>query len=207
MQDNNNHECGQNHCKQRRGPSSFWMHDPEVVFNELKLKEGDCLLDLGCGPGDYTLEASRIIGNSGAVYAMDKWQYLVDSLIEEADSQGLTNIRAMVSDITGPLPFEDGCIDVCLLSTVLHIFNLSKVEKTIFNEIRRVLKPGGRVAIIECKKEEQPFGPPKHMRLSPDDIEDSIQKYGFEKLSFSDLGYNYMIQFNLPKTEVQSQMT
>lgn len=192
LKDRQGHE---NHGR-GRGPSSFWMHDPEIVFGGLGLKEKDVFLDLGCGPGDYAIEASKIVGNSGAVYALDKWQYLVDGLMEEADSQGLKNIKAVVSDITGSLPIEDGCIDVCLLSTVLHIFNLSKIEKTIFGEIRRVLKPGGRVAIIECKKEEQPFGPPKNMRLSPKDIEDSIQKYGFKRLSLSDLGYNYMIQFS-----------
>lgn len=184
-----------NNCKQRRGPSSSWMHAPALVFNEINFKKGNIVLDLGCGPGDYAIEASRTVGNSGAVYALDKWQYLVDGLIKEADAQGLKNIRALVSDITGTLPVEDGCIDVCLLFTVLHIFNLSKVEKTIFNEIKRVLKPSGRVAIIECKKEEQPFGPPEHMRLSPEDIEDSIQQYGFKRLSLTDLGYNYMIQF------------
>jgi ubiquinone/menaquinone biosynthesis C-methylase UbiE len=171
------------------------MHAPDLVFNEISLKEGNNILDLGCGPGDYSIEASRTVGSSGAVYALDKWQYLLDDLIKEADAQGLKNIRAMVSDITGTLPVEAGCIDICLLFTVLHIFDLSKVEKTIFNEIRRVLKPCGRLAIIECKKEEQPFGPPKHMRLSPEDIEDSIQQYGFRRLGLTDLGYNYMIQF------------
>ncbi len=173
------------------------MHDPEIVFNDLKLKEGDSFLDLGCGPGDYALEASRIVGSCGAVYALDKGQYLVDRLIEEADAQGLKNIKAMVCDITGLLPIEDGCIDVCLLSTVLHIFHLHEIEEPLFSEIRRVVKPHGRVSIIECKKEEQIFGPPKHMRLSPGDIEDSIQKYGFETLRFTDLGYNYMIQFSI----------
>lgn len=195
MKENHNCEYDLRHCKQKRGPSSFRMHDPEVVFNGLKLKEGDFFLDLGCGPGDYTIEAAKIIGHTGLAYALDKWQYLVDRLTEEANEKGLGNIKTMVCDITGSLPIEDNCIDVCLLSTVLHIFNLPKIEKAIFTEIRRVLKPKGRVAIIECKKEDMPFGPPKHMRLSPNDIENSIQKYGFEKLNFTDLGYNYMIQF------------
>lgn len=179
----------------RGGSSSYWMHDPEVVFGELALKEGDRFLDMGCGPGDYALRGARIVGNSGAVYALDTRQSMVDGLREKADSQGLKNIRAIVSDITGPLPIEDRCIDACLLSTVLHIFNLPEIERTIFNEIGRVLKPGGRVAVIECKKEKQPFGPPMHMRLSPGDIRESIQKFGFKKLNFCDLGYNYMIQF------------
>jgi len=38
-----------------RKPSSFFMHDPHLIFEELDLKEGDSFLDLGCGTGDYTL--------------------------------------------------------------------------------------------------------------------------------------------------------
>ena len=194
--DDSNNENGHGEtCGRIRGPSSYWMHDPAVVFNELNLKEGDFFLDLGCGSGDYSLQAAKIIGQSGSVYALDKWQYLVDRLAGEAKKKTLKNINTMVCDILGSLPIEDNCIDVCLLSTVLHIFNLPEIEKKLFNEIRRVLKPAGRVAIIECKKEDSNFGPPKHMRLSPNDIENSIQKYGFKKLFFTDLGYNYMIQF------------
>ena len=173
------------------------MHDPRVVFDELALKEGDCFLDMGCGPGDYVLQASKIVGNSGTVYGLDKWKYLMDGLAAKADSQGLRNIKAMVSDITGPLPIEEDCVDVCLLSTVLHIFNLSKIGKTIFNEITRVLKPGGRLAIIECKKEHQSFGPPIRLRLSPEEIEEALRPYVFERRRLIDLGYNYLIQFTV----------
>jgi ubiquinone/menaquinone biosynthesis C-methylase UbiE len=171
------------------------MHDPELVFNLLDLKKGDVFLDLGCGPGDYAIEASRIVGNSGAVYALDKWQYLVVRLRERADSHGLKNIRAVVSDVTAPLPVTDDCVDVCLMATVLHIPAVAKRMGAVFSEVRRVLKPGGRFAIIECKKEDMPFGPPKNMRLSPEELESAISECGFEKVSLVDLGYNYMIQF------------
>ncbi len=193
-------ECNHHHQgngKIRRGPSSFWMHDPDVVFDVLALKQGDFVLDLGCGPGDYSIQAAGKVGVSGIVYAMDKWAYMVDGLKKEATARGLGNIRPITADITEPLPINDQSIDVCLLSTVLHIFNLSYIEKTLFSEIHRVLKPDGRVAVIECKKEDQPFGPPKHMRLSPEELEVSISKYGFDKRGLKDLGYNYMIQFKI----------
>jgi ubiquinone/menaquinone biosynthesis C-methylase UbiE len=173
------------------------MHDPELVFNALDLKKGDVFLDLGCGPGDYAIEASRIVGNSGFVYALDKWPYLICGLKEKADSHGLKNIHAVVSDVTAPLPVADHCIDVCLMATVLHVPAVTERMGAVFSEVCRVLKTRGHFAIIECKKEDMPFGPPKHMRLSPTDIENSIKKYGFKKLSLVDLGYNYMIQFSI----------
>jgi ubiquinone/menaquinone biosynthesis C-methylase UbiE len=185
------------HSHRRRGSSSFFVHDPELVFGELKLKEGDLFLDLGCGVGDYSLQAAKIVGVSGLVYALDIREELLDGLAEEADLQGLKNIRTKVSDINSPLAITDNCIDVCFIATVLHLFNLNEDGKILFNEIHRVLKPDGRLAIIECKKEDLPFGPPIHLRNSPEELEAAIIPYGFEKFSYVNLGYNYMIQFDV----------
>jgi ubiquinone/menaquinone biosynthesis C-methylase UbiE len=178
-----------------RGPSSFWMHDSKAVFDALALKPGDAFLDLGCGPGDYAVAAAHAVAASGAVTALDKWQYLIDGLRDTASSQGLDNLTAMVADITGSLPIEDHSIDLCLLATVLHIFRLPLVEKTLFKEIHRILKPSGRLAIIECKKEEQPFGPPLHLRISPQELERSLRPFGFVKIDYRDLGHTYLICF------------
>ena len=189
---------GLNHGQKnhRRGPSSFAMHDPELVFSELKLKDGDSFLDMGCGTGDYAIQASKIVGDFGVVYALDIWMEMIDGLTKEAGSLGLRNIEAMVADITGTLPIKDNCVDVCFIATVLHTINISKNRK-LFNEVRRVLKSDGRVAIIECKKEDLSFGPPLNMRLSSEELEDSITQYGFKKINLVDLGYNYMIQFGV----------
>ena len=196
------HQCdGQN--RHKKGKSSFWMQDPELVFGELNLKERDYFLDLGCGPGDYSIRALQLIGDSGIVYALDRDHDAIVDLRDKVVSVGSKNIKAEVCDISGPLPIKDRSIDICFISTVLHSLNLADVEKTLFGEIRRVLKPDGRVAIIECKKEVQPFGPPMSMRISPDELERIITPHGFERISLSDLGYNYLIQFkkaseNLP---------
>ena len=53
------------------------------------------------------------------------------------------------------------------------------------------------LSIVECKKEDQPFGPPKHLRYSPDEIEAALIPYNFKKASYHDLGYTYLIQFML----------
>lgn len=188
------HQCnGQN--RHKKGKSSFWMQDPELVFGELNLKEGDCILDLGCGPGDYSIRASQLIGDSGVVHALDRNHDSIVDLRDKVVSAGSKNIKAEVCDICGPLPVKDSSVDICFISTVLHSLNLSDIEKTLFCEIQRILKPYGRVAIIECKKEVQPFGPPIDMRISPEELEGTITKYGFERISLSDLGYNYLIQF------------
>ncbi|CQR73034.1 Demethylmenaquinone methyltransferase [Sporomusa ovata DSM 2662] len=181
------------HKKCVRRPSSFDMHDSKQVFSELSINEGDIFLDMGCGAGDYTKRASQSVGDSGLVYAMDIREDMIESLRAEVNSQGFRNIKTIVADITAPLPIESQSIDICLLSTVLHAVEMDN-RRTIFSELHRILKYGGRVAIIECKKEDMPFGPPKHMRLSPEEVERAMTQYGFEMINLVDLGYNYMIQ-------------
>jgi len=183
----------------KRGPSSFWMHDPRQIFQEVNLKKGDTFLDLGCGAGDYSLYAAREVGDQGSVHAVDIRKELTDALMKKADSAGLKNITATTADLSDPLPFDDNSVDVCFLSTVLHAVDLTRVADTLFSEIRRLLTPKGRLIIIECKKEEMCFGPPLSMRLSPEELEHLIPKYGFEKIDLTDLGYNYMLIFDLPE--------
>ncbi|MDY6918519.1 MAG: methyltransferase domain-containing protein [Chloroflexota bacterium] len=194
-----NHEDSHGHGKGGHVQSSFWMHDPERVFAALGLRQGDAFPDLGCGPGDYAIEASRIVGDSGAVYALDRSEEAIERLTEEAGSQGVGNIKPVVSDITRPLPIDDACIDVCLMATVLHVPDVVRSEDGVLEEIRRVLKPCGRVAIIECKKKDMPIGPPLSMRLSPQEVEALMTPHGLERTGAVDLGYNYMVQFRVAR--------
>lgn len=186
--------------KHKQGVSSFAVHDSRLVFKELNLKEGDYFLDLGCGAGDYSIQASREVGESGMVYSLDKWSEVTNRFKEKINFQGIKNIKVSASDILCSLPVENDSIDVCLLATVLHIPNVARVAKELFGEIHRILKVNGRLAVIEIKKEEMSFGPPLRIRLSPEDTEALITPCGFEKRSQIDLGCNYMIQFNCGKS-------
>ena len=192
------------HCNTRpgghrgHGPSSFWMQEPAYVFDALGIVPGERVLDLGCGAGEYTLTAARLVGASGHVTALDHWPPIVTAMENAARAAGLPQICALQADITcPPLPVQDNDMDLCLLFTVLHIFTLDRHKGSLYREMARVLKPGGRLAVLECKKEEMPFGPPIYMRLSPDEVEASLKEYGFNKTGYMDLGYNYLIQFAL----------
>lgn len=194
-QDRYGHEQCHGKHGSRRGRSSYRLQDPRLVFGELKLREGHCFVDMGCGPGDYAIRASGIVGDTGIVYALDVSHGMVEGLKKNITRQGLENIKAMVCDITGRLPIEGATVDVCLSAMVLHIPTVTGRMGSLLEEVHRILKPDGRFAVIECKKEGIPFGPPVEMRLSPEDIEYSAKQYGFERTGFTDLGYSYLIQF------------
>jgi len=181
--------------KHKQEVSSFNMHDSELVFKALNLRKGDYFLDLGCGAGDYSVRAAKDVGELGMVYALDRWSEVTDKFTEKINAQGITNINVMACDILQSLPIKSDNIDVCLLATVLHIPNIARAAKELFAEISRVLKAGGRLVIIEIKKEEMSFGPPLNMRLSQEEVKDLIVPHGFEKDVVIDLGCNYMVQF------------
>lgn len=177
----------------KHGPSSYAMHDPKIIFDEINLKEGYSFLDLGCGSGDYALKASEIVGESGRVYALDRNKEVLDGLKERIRSKNIENVKVLVADISKKLPLDDNSVDACLIATVLHMINLK--NQNPFSEIKRILKPEGILVTVDCKKEDFGFGPPLKMRLCEEEVEKNITAYGFKKVKTTDLGYNYMIQF------------
>jgi ubiquinone/menaquinone biosynthesis C-methylase UbiE len=178
------------------GSSSFGLIDVEALFRELDLKKGSTFLDVACGRGAYCLKASAMVGSSGTVFAVDLWQEGIEELTARAAEEKALNIKAFVGDAGRQLPVDDRLVDACLMATVLHDFVDDGIAQNVLPEVVRVLKPGGLLAIVEFKKIDGPPGPPKHIRLAPDAVEDMIAAYGFSKIRLTDLGtYNYLIMF------------
>lgn len=181
----------------KRGPSSFNMHDSSLVFEKLNIKKADVFVDLGCGSGDYSLLAAQLVSPLGKVYAMDIWSEMLTEIENEASRLELDNVITIENDICQAIPLDDNCADHCLLATVMHAQKLTAKCKRLFPEISRILKPGAQLAVIECKKEEMPFGPPLSMRISPEELEVRLSQYGLKKTAYVDLGCNYMLLFEL----------
>lgn len=179
------------------GPTSFWIQNPDVVFDHLKLSPGIVFVDAGCGAGEYSLHAARILGEHGNVIALDTIPQSIDRLNELDPEIGAAPIAAHICDITAPLPLETQSADVIMLSTVLHIKSVRDRAAAMFTEFRRVLKPEGKLAVLECKKEEADFGPPLHSRLSADDVQVLAAPCGFTKSSELTMEHTYLACFKL----------
>jgi ubiquinone/menaquinone biosynthesis C-methylase UbiE len=192
------HVHGQGHGhRSGRGPSSYRMHDPEQVFHALDLQPGDVFLDLGCGAGDYSIRAAQEVTRAGIVYALDCREETIKGLAEEIARQELDNVNVLLADVTEAIPLEDASVDLALMATSLHAMDIPAVAKKLFPEIKRLVRSGGRLAILECKKEAMPFGPPMSHRIAPNELEDLIVPYGFDRKDYLELGPNYLLQFAL----------
>ncbi len=175
------------------GPSSCRIQDAEALFAALELNTNEVVVDMGCGRGDYSLKAAEIVGSGGRVYALDCWCTYIDSLKKQAKALGRDNLLAMVADIRERLPLQNSSASICLLFSVLHATTLNVLEHGLGTELRRILQPGGRVAVLELKKEEKPFGPPLKQRLAPEQVTGAFSVWGFTPMGITDLGYTNLI--------------
>jgi len=179
------------------GKSSFNLIDAKKLFLELDLKEGCVFLDVACGIGFYSIAASEHVGQAGAIHAVDLWKEGIESLQSEISARQIKNIHAGVADVSKRIPLEDRSVDVCLMATVLHDLIQDNTHEGTLSEVKRVLKPGGKLAIVEFNKTEGPPGPPVAIRISPEEVEKYLRPYSFRIDRTIDVGpNNYLSVFH-----------
>jgi ubiquinone/menaquinone biosynthesis C-methylase UbiE len=170
------------------GSSSIDLIDVDLLFKALALKPGISVVDLGCGPGDYSIPIAKIIGKEGRVYAVDLWEGCIEFLKSEIERLGIGNIEPLLADMSRRLPFEGGSVDACLMATILHDLKDNQSHDATLTEVKRFLKKGGIFAIVEFTKRDGPPGPPASIRLSPDETAMLVEPHGFIRKGLYDLG-------------------
>lgn len=123
-----------------------WLKEEGREFlRRIGIREGQMVLDFGCGSGDYTIPAAEIVGEEGVVYALDKNRGALDELMRKAEAEGLGNIERMETSGRLKIDLEGECIDVVLLYDVLHHYYFPRAvdRERILHEVHRVLKPDG----------------------------------------------------------------
>ncbi len=141
----------------RRNPSAcpygqrFWVEAPHPFITHERLRSvlrpqpGERLLEIGVGTGYYTLDLAEWVGDDGRVEIFDLQQKFLDHVGRRAAERGLGNIVPTRGDATA-LPYEDASVDAVVLTAVL-----GEIPDTgaALGEIRRVLKPSGRLVVGE----------------------------------------------------------
>jgi ubiquinone/menaquinone biosynthesis C-methylase UbiE len=178
------------------GMSSKAFLDAERVIREISLKQGDKFLDVGCGEGRFSIAVSKLIGSKGKVYALDSFEKSIAVLKEQIQREHITNIEAIVADVTQKMPLPDAIIDVCLMANVMHGFLANGEVPAVMTEVARVMKTGSTLVVVEFKKIDSPPGPPISIRMTPEELEDLISGYGFKKNRDVEVGqFHYAAMF------------
>lgn len=124
------------------------LRDPDAVVAVLELRPGMIVGDLGPGYGHFTLRMARAVVPDGVVYALDASRATLDELHQAAEDRGITNVRP-VRVRRDRLEIPEG-VDLLFVSATYH--HLAD-PTTYFAEARTYLRPGGRLAILESRRE------------------------------------------------------
>ena len=173
----------------------------EEILRTFGLDQGVVdLVEFGCGYGTFTLAAARMV--PGIVHALDIEPELIRLVEKKCRQAGIANVRAEVRDFVGQgSGLADQSVDAALLFNILH----HDQPLALFAEAWRVLKPGGRLAVIHWNYDPTtPRGPALEIRPRPEQCIVWGQQTGFlfdDRWCYDLPPYHYGLLFKKNKVE------
>ena len=158
------------------------------------VRPGMAVADVGAGTGLYTRLFAKAVGPNGKVYAVDISKNFIDNILRTAREQGLANVEGIVNTQTDTkLPAAS--VDLVFLSDTYHHF---EQPGPILGSIRRALKPGGTLVVIDFRREpgKSSAWVLEHARVGKEEAAREIEAAGFELIDDRDfLKENYFLKF------------
>ncbi|MCK4539506.1 MAG: class I SAM-dependent methyltransferase [Candidatus Krumholzibacteria bacterium] len=160
MSSRDNHVCPVERAGGLDNKIRRWVQNPQKILGPY-IKEGMIVLDLGCGPGFFSIDMARMVGESGRVIASDLQEGMLQKVRDKIQGTEL-EARVILHNCEKDRIGVSEHVDFVLLFYVVH--EITDVE-ALFREIHSILKPHGQVLIVE---------PPLH--VSKKAFEDTIKK-------------------------------
>jgi ubiquinone/menaquinone biosynthesis C-methylase UbiE len=156
-----------------------WEKTSRIV-ETLKIQKGEAIADVGSGPGYYTFMFSRLVGDAGKVYAIDlNEQHLeyVNATAKKLDVKNIQTVASKLNDIC-----VSNQVDLAFLCSLYHIVYATSIEKVkddFMASIKRALKPGGRLVIVDNALVEDADLPYHGPYIAKELIVAQMKYYGF----------------------------
>ena len=164
--------------------SADWLERPEreaeehprAAIEALHIPPGSTVADVGAGSGYLSRMLAQTVGSSGLVYASDIQPRMIELLKDNMARAHVTNYRAVVGTETDPhLPA--GRIDLILMADVYHEFSH---PREMLRSMRQALKPGGRLVLLEYRKEDPQVPIKEAHKMSVKMVRQELEPEGFE---------------------------
>ena len=149
----------------------------DLVLEKLALPDDAAVGDLGCGPGVFAIPLAQRLDH-GVVYASDVEPRQLDRVRERIRENGLVNVVPVLASYDDP-HFPPGALDLVLLVDTLHHI---EDREAYLTRLRGVLRPDGRLAVLEYKPGPLPVGPPADHKLVEGELERTLRAAGFERV-------------------------
>lgn len=171
---------------------------PETLVSHFHLRPGDEVADFGAGSGNFTFVLAKAVGPTGKVYACEIQKNLVETLADAARRRGLDNLEAIWCDIEAHkgTKLESDSLDAAVL--VNAFFQMEQKAEAI-EEIKRVLRPGGKLFVVDWSDSFGGLGPNRENVITETEARDLIEEHGlpFER-SFDSGDHHYGLAFRKP---------
>ncbi len=159
---------------------------------ELQLKPGMAVCDMGCGNGYHTLPMAQSVAPDGLVYAVDIQPEMLEMLNKRAADAGVTNIQAILGGESDTKLPEASC-DLILLVDVYHEFS---DPAAMLASMKKALKPGGQIVLVEFRAEDDAVPIKPEHKMSKEQIQKEMTANGWELArSFDELPWQHMLWY------------
>ena len=162
------------------------LRPDDLLRDMVGLGSGMTCVDFGSGTGVFALPMVHCVGNNGVVYAVDNNIEMLSYIRTKNPSANLKLVHRDVSQ-TG---LNNQIADLCLLAFILHEV---KSPEYPLAEAFRLLKPEGKVLVVEWRADVDPIGPPREKRLTKDRIEQLFVKAGLFLVQYRDWSVNHFV--------------
>ncbi len=170
-------------------PKRLEYLDPDIIWDKVALTQPQVLIDIGAGTGFFAIHFTRKI-TKGKVFACDISEEMISWMNNNLPSE-LINIVVPVKMGENSVPLPDAISDLVYMINLHH--ELEEPLK-LLAESYRLLKEGGKLMIIDWKKEKTPEGPPLEIRVNKETIASQMRKSRFSNISnYADLPYHYFL--------------
>jgi ubiquinone/menaquinone biosynthesis C-methylase UbiE len=174
-------------------PARDAYQKPHEVIQALGIKEGEVIADIGAGSGYFALRLAHHVGTTGRVYAVDLSPDMIRHLHGRVRNMGLLNVSPILAPADDPLLPQP--VDRFLIVDVWHHIENQSGYLAL---MKKQLKPGGQVVMIDFHKRELPVGPPAGMKIAREDLLNQMQSNGFRLAKeHTFLPYQYFLVFTV----------
>jgi len=167
---------------------------PMEVITALDIKEGEVIADIGAGSGYFTFRFAHHVGDKGRVYAVDVSPDMVLYVNRRIRDLKLKNVTTVLAAPDDPL-LSDSSVDRIFFCEVWHHIENRPAYLAL---VKKMLKPGGQIIMVDFQKRELPFGPPVSMKIAREDLLREMEEAGYYLIKeHTFLPYQYFLVFGV----------
>jgi len=165
---------------------------PHEILSALKIKSGEVIADIGAGTGYFTFRLAHFVGNKGKVFAVDVSPDMIRHINRRIRDTNAANVVSILAEQDDPLLPDRSVNRIFICDVWHHVENQTRYLALM----KKMLKPGGEVVMIDFHKKDLPFGPPVQMKIAREDLIRQLESSGFRlSKEHTFLQYQYFLVF------------